>query len=260
MFENKKKTKKEMEETNEKNTKNTVRRGSYNEMIMSSLTDSQRKQVENLVYAASNAEKIDEHGSWDFGIENIGNRKRGGWHSLNWDLYGIGRDYFSKRILIVVQVRQAIKQKKSYWTEVKKSYFLIGRNEDNTVFAHSISGHTVQAAAGAGKDVVRAVQNWIFGADYTRIIRQGDVCLIPLKSKAVLAGVETITKEFTMQDSHLLKADEVKMNAGNNIYALNPNLYHLPKTHPDFENLVGWFKVVVGRRSDFYEFAAPTID
>ncbi len=245
-----------MKNNTENTTNNTVRRGSYNEILLNSLTKSARKQVDNLVYAASNAEKVDEHGSWRFGCE-FDSKQRG--HALNWDLYGIGRDYHSKRTLIVIQVRQYIKRRKNYFPEIKKSYFLIGRNEDDTVFAHPVSGHTVQAAARAGKDVVRAVQNWIFGIDYTRVIRQGDVSLIPLKSKAVLANSETITNKFVMQDSHFLESEEAKI-CGENIYAKNVSLYHLPKTHPDFENLPGWFKVVVGRRSDFYDFAAPTID
>lgn len=246
-----------MKNNTEKIKKNTVRRGSYNEVILSSLTKSARKQVENLVYAASNAEKVDEHGSWDFGCDFDG---KGRGYATNWDSYGISRDYHSKRTLIVIQVRQYIKRRKNYFPEIKKSYFLIGRNEDDTVFAHPVEPRVVQAAARAGKDVVRAVQNWIFGVDYTRIIRQGDVCLIPLKSKAILSKAETISNQFTMQDSHLLKADEAVMNGGNNIYAKNVNLYHLPKTHPNFENLSGWYKVVVGRRGNFYDFAAPTID
>lgn len=235
-----------------------MKRGEYNQIYLSSLSKSTLKQVNNLVYAASNAEKVDEHGSWDFGAV-FDSKGRGS--ALNWDLYGVSRDYFSKRTLIVVQVRQWQKTRRNQqFANIKKSYFLIGRNEDNTVFAHPVSGHLVQAAAKAGKDVIRACQNWIFGVDYTKIIRQGDVCLIPLKSKAVLATSELISNQFTMQDSHLLKADEVVMNGGNNIYAKNPSIYHLPKTHPNFEGLQGWFKVVVGRRSNFYSFAAPTID
>lgn len=245
-----------MSNNTEKTSKSEIRRGNYNEIILSSLTKSAKKQVENLLYSASNAEKVDEHGSWDFGADFD---KKGRGHALNWDLYGIGRDYHSKRTLIVVQVRQYVKRSKNYFPEIKKSYFLIGRNEDETVFAHPVSGHTVQAAARAGKNVVRAAQNWIFGIDYTRTIRQGDICLIPLKSKAVLANSDYASNQFVMQESHLLKADETRV-AGDSIYAKNVSLYHLPKTHPDFENLAGWYKVVVGRRSDFYDFAAPTID
>jgi hypothetical protein len=234
----------------------TIQRGTYNQINLSSLNESTKKQVTNLIYAASNAEKVDEHGSWDFGIE-FDSKGRGS--ALNWDLYGVSRDYFTKRTLIVIQVRQFIRRRKNYFPEVRKSYFLIGKNEDDTVFAHPVSGHIVQAAAKSGKDVVRAIQNWIFGVDYTRIIRQGDVCLIPLKSKAILSNADYCSSKFVMQDSHLLESDESKV-LGENIYSKNPSLYHLPKTHPNFENLQGWFKVVVGRRSDFYDFAAPTID
>lgn len=238
-------------------SKSEVRRGTYQEILLSSLNKTTRKQVETLVYAASNAEKIDEHGSWEFGGDFD---RKGRGSALNWDLYGISRDYHSKRTLIVIQVRQFIRRRKNYFPEIKKSYFLIGRNEDKTVFAHPVESRVVQAAARAGKDVVRAVQNWIFGVDYKKIIRQGDICLIPLRSKAVLATASDIPNQFTIQDSHLIKAETVKMNGGNNVYAFNPSLYHLPKTHPNFEELKGWFKVMVGRRSDFYSFAAPTID
>lgn len=235
-----------------------IKRGNYNEILQSTLTASAKKQVTNLVYSASNAEKIDEHGGWNFGISDFGNRKKGGWLALNWDLYGIGRDYFSKRTLIVIQVRQSFKRKSSYWTEIKKSYFLIGRNEDNTVFAHPVESRVVQAAAKAEKNVVLAVQNWIFGQDYTKIIRQGDIGLLSI-NRLNLAHSEKISNQFTIQDSHLLKAEEARMIA-TNIYVKNPSLYHLPKTHPNFENLQGWYRVIEGKRSDFYSFATPTID
>ena len=232
-----------------------VIRDSYNAIQMSSLNEATRKQVNRLLYSASNAEKIDEHGSWDFGID-FDSKGRGS--ALNWSLYGVGRDYFSKRTLIVVQIRQFIRRRKGYFPEIKKSYFLIGRNEDDTVFAHPVESRVIHAAIKADKDVIRAVQNWVFGQDYTRIIRQGDIGLLPLKSKAVLAGAEVTTNQFVIQDSHLIKAEECRVNG--QVYVKNPSIYHLPKTHPDYENLQGWFKVIEGRRSDFYSFAAPTID
>ena len=63
----------------------TVLRDNYNAIIVSALPRELSGQIHDLVRAAGNAEKIDEHGSWSFGAE-FG--KRGEVSALNWDLYG----------------------------------------------------------------------------------------------------------------------------------------------------------------------------
>jgi len=116
----------------------------------------------------------------------------------------------------------------------------------------------VHSAARKNGDVVRAVQNWIFGQDYARIMRQGDIALLPLRSKKVPPKTELTANRFSLQGSHEVVAEEARVNG--NLYVKNPSLYHLPKTHPDLVKLSGWFKVIEGKRSNFYNFAAPTID
>ena len=44
-------------------------RGSYNEILLESINKETKKKILNLMKEASNANKIDEHGSWDFGAE-----------------------------------------------------------------------------------------------------------------------------------------------------------------------------------------------
>lgn len=230
-------------------------RGNYKEIIVAKLSPRTKKQVENLVAAAAEANKVDEHGNWEFGAA-FDSKKRG--VALNWDLYAVGKDYFSNRTLIVIQIRQYVKRYRNGYPDIKKSYFLLGRNEDNTVFAHPVESRVVHSAARKNGDVVRAVQNWIFSQDYARIMRQGDIALLPLRSKKVPPKTELIANRFSLQGSHEVVAEEARVNG--NLYVKNPSLYHLPKTHPDLVNLSGWFKVIEGKRSNFYNFAAPTID
>lgn len=231
--------------------KSSTERGNYNEIIFSSLTATTKKMVRNLVNAAAAADKVDEHGNWNFSADFD---RKGRGSATNWDVYGYGRDYFSRKFLAVIQVRQFIRRNKNYYPNIKKSYFLLGRNEDNTVFAHPVSANVVHSAIKNYRDVVRACQSWIFGTDYTKIIRQGDLALIPVRSTK---GEDLERTEAILQDSHQLTAEKITKNGV--LYAKNPKLVHLPDTHPEVSGS-GWFKVVVGNRARFHDFAAPTID
>lgn len=230
-------------------------RGKYNEINYSAIAPRTRKQIENLVNGAAKSEKIDEHGSWEFEADFD---KKGRGSALNWDVYGYGKDKHTKRFMAVIQVRQYVKHHKNWYPQIRKSYFLLGRNEDNSFFAHSVESRTIHAAIKKDADVVHAVQSWIFGYDYSKVIRQGDLALIPSKKYQELREAEKVSTHKLIEGSHNLFCDAIAYRH-NNLYALNPYLQHIPLTHPDVEEQ-GWFKVVVGKRTDFYDFAAPTVD
>ena len=228
-------------------------RGRYGEIPIYTLDAESRAQVAALVADAAGAAKIDEHGSWDFGIARL-NRRGTRWQALNWDLYAYGTDVHSGTLLAVVQVRQVISGRR--WNRVRKNYFLLGQNEDGTAFAHPVSAHVVHHAIRAGRDVIRAVQDWIFGADYGEVRRQGDLALIPLRRAC---GERTPLQMMLLEDSHELQASEIRFGAGGVVYAKDPTLIHLPGTHPTV-GAAGWHKIVSGRRAAFWRFAAPTVD
>jgi hypothetical protein len=234
-------------------TQMNAQRGSYGEIPIYTLDTETRKRISALVEAAATAAKVDEHGTWEFGITSL-NRRGTRWAALNWDLYAHGRDVHTGALLVVVQVRQAVKGRR--WTQVRKSYFLVGQNEDGTTFAHPVRAHVVHHAIRAGKDVIRAVQDWIFGADYAQLLRQGDLALIPLRRAA---GERTPLQMMLLEDSHELHASEIRFGAGGVVYAKDPRLVHLPGAHPRVE-ATGWHKIVSGRRAAFWTFAAPTVD
>lgn len=233
-----------------------MKRGAYGEIVLSSVPYSTRKQIQNLFNAACKSEKVDEHGNWEFGMEFD---RKGRGYAINWDLYAFGKDFHNKRLLIIIQIRKFERRRVSGFGNVQKSYFLIGRNEDNTVFAHPVESRVIHSAIKRNDNIIRCVQDWIFSADYRKILRHGDIAAVPVSKPQ---GEEISTNEMIISPedgsgSHLLKCNKVKVNG--NVYALNPHLSHLPGTHPDVA-AKGWYKIVIGRRTDFYSFAAPTID
>ncbi len=231
-----------------------MKRDNYNAIILDSIPLEIKIQAIELVAKAGSAEKVDEHGAWEFGAAFD---RRGRGQALNWDLYGYGFDLYSKKLLIVIQVRQYTRNK--YGGSVKKSYFLIGTNEDETVFAHAVNANVVQNAAKKNTDVVLAVQRWIFGTDYTNCYRQGDLVAIPVNCKAAISKAQKLSlSEILLEESHLLRGEEIRQNGS--LYVLNPSMEHLPATHPALPKLKGWWKVVIGKRASFHNFAAPTVD
>ena len=234
-------------------TQTQTQRGSYGEIPLYHLDAETRSQVAALVEAAAGAAKIDEHGSWEFGIAPL-NRRGTRWQALNWDLYGHGHDAHTGALLVVVQVRQVVSGRR--WNQVLKNYFLVGQNEDGTTFAHPVRAHVVHHAIRAGQDVVKSVQDWIFGGDYAQMRRQGDIALIPLRRAC---GERTPLQMMVLEDSHELHATEIRLGHDGAVYAKDPTLIHLPHTHPTV-GAAGWHKVVSGRRASFWKFAAPTVD
>jgi len=232
-----------------------AKRGTYGEL--KSVPERDMKMIRNLVNGAAQADKVDEHGAWEFGCE-FDNKGRGS--ALNWDVYGYGRDRHDRRFLAVIQVRQFVRQRKNWFPQIRKSYFLLGRNEDKSIFAHAVQSAVVHRAIRDNADVVRRVQKWIFGCDYERVIRHGDIALVPLSRQPAAPVVDTDTLAIGPSDnsaSHELSADEIRQNG--NLYAKNPHLTHAPGTHPDVAG-AGWYRVMIGRRAATYDFAAPTID
>ena len=230
-----------------------VKRGIYDEIIKSQLNKKTLKSVETLVDAAAKSEKVDEHGNWEFGINF--NRKRKG-SALNWDLYDIGKDFHTKKMLIIIQVREFSNIKYKKYAQIHKSYFLIGRNEDKAVFAHPVEAKVVRHAIKKNKDVIYAVQSWMFETDYKKVIRQGDIAVIPIKKAN---GNLLSVNKIIIEGSHELLADEIYKKSNDLFYALNPTLMHLPNTHKEV-SCEGLYKIVVSNRASYWEFAAPTKD
>jgi hypothetical protein len=199
---------------------------------------------------------FDEHGGW---IRGGSLDKHGRGEFINVDIYGMDNE----NDLYVVQVRQYRKTSKNGYPRVLKNYFLCGYNENKNPFAHSIPSRTVHAAIQKDDSVespVRAAQAWIWGIkqdQLPQVLRNGDVALIPTK-KSFKKGVQPVEKGmFRAVDSHWVYCQKKYENGS--LYAFNPTLRHMKGQHPTQKG-TGWYKVVVGNRARFHDFAAPTAD
>jgi hypothetical protein len=232
-----------------------MERGTYGEIKLSTVDAHAREQINELVDAANTGAAVDEHGAWKFGIQ-ASNRRGTRGVALNWDCYGFGRDLHSGDFLAVIQVRQTSWNK--YGNSSRKSYFLLGRNEDDSVFAHCVESRVIHDAIAKGRDVVLAVQSWMFGGDYAKVLRQGDIALVPVRSPK---GDKTDERAASIGSSHgfthLLQCDEVRRN--DHLYALNPTLTHNPGTHHTISGQ-GWFKVVNSNRARYWDFSKTRVD
>lgn len=198
---------------------------------------------------------FDEHGGWSSAAEFD---KHGRGESINTDIYGI--DYENR--LFVVQVRQYRKMYKNGFANVRKNYFLIGYNENGNPFAHPLQAQTIHAAIKKDpsiKSPVRAAQAWIWGIKKEKlkeILRNGDVALIPV-DKTFKKGVEDIKGPLRVVDSHFIYTTKIYKNGA--LYAYNPTIRHMKGQHPTQKGK-GWFKIMIGNRAGFHNFARPTKD
>ena len=227
----------------------TEKRGTYGELV--NIPNTVLSKLTKLLENVKNAAKIDEHGGWEFGVL-ASNYRKGMIHAINFDWYAYGEDYHSGEFLAIIQVREFYRKKSSRFAQIRKSYFLLGTNEDQTVFSHPVESRVIHAAIKKGKDPIYAVQSWIFGCEYSKVYRQGDICLIPVQK---VAG-DDLTKEKVIEGSHIIYGDRITENG--NVYVVNPTLIHKPGTHPDV-TAKGKFKVVIGKRAAYWSFAKPTL-
>jgi len=127
----------------------------------------------------------------------------------------ISGDCHSGQLLAVIQVRSFYRKKKTCWPQIRKNYFLLGRNEDATTFAHSVSANVSHAAIRKGSDVIKSTQDWIFGGDYSGMLRQGDLAMIPCSRRP--AAPKVANRTMILEGSHRLKASIIRQDG--TIYA-----------------------------------------
>lgn len=197
--------------------------------------------------------------SWTTGIES--DRKRRG-SSINTSLYS----YDEARQLALVQVRQCIFHPRRY-SEVKKDYYLIGRNEIGTAFAHPVdvraAGRVVSkydVAAGVRLALTRI---WDCAEeDLDQIVRNGDVAFIPVSR--LPEGAELVTENaVVIRESHHVQAmSGAELFRVGEIYYVRgrAKIEHAKHQHPTARVRGGIWRVQAGIRAANWGFTAPTAD
>jgi len=198
--------------------------------------------------------------AWETGIES--DKKQRG-ESVNVDVYS----YDEARGLAVVQVRWC-RFRPGRYNKVRKDYYLIGRNENSQAFAHPVD------SVARSKSALASIQGGVIFAlthiwDCTevqlyKIIRNGDVALIPLSSRdenrisphwELWEGTKVLIAE-----SHLVEAPQFYSSKSGELYARGRvTIRHLKGQHPTVTG-EGLWRVQHGVRADTWGFSRPTAD
>ena len=126
---------------------------------------------------------------------------------------------------------------------LRKAYYVVGKNEDGTFFAHR-----VRPNAGETGDLNR-VRTWLWALKKNETIeaRQGDLALIPKKRPT---GEEIDSPH--QFEGHSIKGDKIWQSKTERLYVLNPDLSHGQHRHVKLKGLyeIRQSKVWIARHPD----------
>lgn len=194
---------------------------------------------------------------WEIGIESD-HRMRG--TAVNTDIYG----YDGSQGLAVIQVRETV-FRPGRFSRVRKNYFLIGRNENGSAFAHCVpSPLRSKVALQTPESTVAWVLSKIWKvpmSDLGEVERQGDVAFIPVsripKGAERLEGVH----EVLLAESHSLRAREIYQGANGALFVRRgARLVHTKRQHRCVRAKAGLYRVVVGYREKAWNFSLESHD
>jgi len=196
-------------------------------------------------------QQVQRTAGWETGIKSI----RRGYEARSIDVYG----YDVSRQLAVVQIRRVWKSRQ--YAEINKIYALVGIDEEQ-VFSHPLpfsprrNPHLYKMDPA---DVVRWAESKIFGVPIEtldKIIRQGDIALVPVRSVPkdavpVQGSTEEKVRTVCLRESHLVQVDGVlSKDVRNNIWYAE-GLVEIVHTKDEHKSISGEgrFKIVLGQRA-----------
>lgn len=206
--------------------------------------------IEWPVFARELDKEAQKSGAYSTGIESD-KKSRG--IAINADLVG----YDEQRGLIVIQVRRAVFHPRRY-TEVRKNYLLIGRNEETkAVFCHPVdSPLRSKKALATPESTVAYVLAKIWDCrveDLGEIVRQGDIAFIPVRS--IPNGAEKITGPVILRDTHKITGDEIYRDGDEYYVAKRGHAAHTKKQHAPVTVRNGFYRVQTGNRARLWDFS-----
>ena len=197
----------------------------------------------------------------ELGIEGykINSRIRG-WTAVNADLYG----YDWEQDVAVIQIRQATQGRR--WKVVRKTYALVGHNENGNPFRHPVSSAAVRGAVRAHPDdpkhAVKRVQSWMWDCSILQLeealasgCRQGDVLMVRVRKSKSFVALEN--RVIVLGDSHKILASSLyKDSRGDgSVIALNPSMIHTKGQHdPVCAPVEGYYSIRLAREARSWTF------
>ncbi|MCO6387477.1 hypothetical protein [Aliihoeflea sp. 40Bstr573] len=227
-----------------------VQRGSYGEILRGTLADGASIDVTGILacFASVLPEKFVE----------FDNKQRG--DALNLELYG----YDYSQGVAIVQIRHAFRRYRNGYLNVHKDYVLVGQNEETReFFRHPVSAHAVHAAI--RKDdldpiaPVRGAQRWMWSVTDKQLsqgIRQGDILIVPAKSRPPLAEPIDATSVMVGR-THEIHASAFCRDKKGIVWAFAPTVRHTKGQHMKaYGDRDCWHSVRVGREAPTWEWGA----
>lgn len=196
--------------------------------------------------------------AWTTGIQS--DRKRRG-SAINTALYS----YDAARRLAVVQVRQCVFHPRRF-SQVRKSYYLIGRVEDGSAFAHPVdiraAGRVVGEDLAAGVRLALARVWDCDEADLADIVRNGDVAFIPVSKIPENAELVADNHVVIRETHHVrsLAGGEILTAGGVYFVRGRAKIEHSKSEHPTARVRMGLWRVQAGVRARAWDFSAPVGD
>lgn len=193
---------------------------------------------------------VEAAGCWHTGIDG----DRDGYEAINADVFG----WSQRDGLALVQVRQTTRENRRLHQYVRKSYLLVGRNENGSVFGHGVPSprrsKTAMASPEAAVRWALATHVWLCDvADLDHIVRQGDVALVPIRQ--IPADAQPVEGgSVTLRESHVVRGDLYRAS-DNTLYARGiVVLDHTPGEHGHVRTRRGLWRVQVGQREALWDF------
>jgi hypothetical protein len=205
-------------------------------------------------FSRSVIEDLERGGAFTVGI--VSDRKHRG-TAINVDVMDEDEDEH----LFVLQVRQCNFHPRRY-NQVRKNYFLAGRNENGNAFAHSIAVNSKSARV---QTALCRIWNCTPSV-LPHVIRQGDVAVIPdgsvnftdcqrLDPQSFIATGET--------SSHVFTPGALYERHDKFFVAESIQIWHTKQQHPFVSaklNPAKLYRVQVGVRADIWRFSQDTAD
>ena len=196
--------------------------------------------------------------SWSTGIES--DRKQRG-SAINTAVYS----YDEARQLAIVQVRQCVFHPRRF-SQVRKDYYLLGRIEDGSAFAHPIEFRAAGRAVGPDLSAgVRLALTRIWECDESDlddIVRNGDVAFVPV-SRIPDGAILVEENHIVIRETH-----HVQGLAGGELWRSGKTYYvrgrakieHAKGEHPTARIRCGVWRVQAGVRASVWGFTRPVGD
>lgn len=185
---------------------------------------------------------------WTLGIKTAG---RSGYEAHNLDVFGFDVD----RQLAVIQLRRAYKKKEGYFTQVEKSYALVGI-DDGQLFSHPLQASPARnpnLRSHTAEDTVRWAEGKIFGVPVSRLhtlVRQGDIAFVPCRAIPAVAKENLVdVMDLVIRGSHSIKVDGLLYKDPDEQFFFDgvAELVHTKGQHKAVQ-VEGRYKIVAGKK------------